>query len=57
MKKITITIISLLCIGCSATKQQTQCFHDLNYDDYRSNIDTTFNYAEDIKEFFITEDK
>ena len=44
-------------IQCSATKQQPQCFHDLNYDDYRSNIDTTFNYMEDVKEFFITEDK
>ena len=42
---------------CSTTKQQTQCFIDLNYDDYRSNIDTTFNYAEDVKEFFITKDK
>ena len=57
MKKIIVLIISIIVIGCSPTTYQTQCFSDLNYNDYKSTIDSTFNYAEDIKEFFITEDK
>ena len=53
--KITIAIISVLGIGCASTKTFTptsEVFDDLNYDDYRSSIDTNFNYAEDIIEFF-----
>ena len=57
MKKIIILIVSILCIGCSPKTYQTQCFYNMNYKDYQSSIDSTFNYAEDIKEFFIIENK
>jgi hypothetical protein len=55
MKKIIILIVSILGIGCSPKTYQTQCFSDINYEDYQSSIDSTFNYAEDMKEFFIIE--
>jgi len=56
MKKIIIVFICLLGIQCSPKTYQTHCFSDLRYDDYESSIDSTFNYAEDIKEFFIIEE-
>ena len=55
MKKLIILIVCILGIQCSQTTYQTHCFSDLRYDDYESSIDSTFNYAEDMKEFFIIE--
>ena len=57
MKKLIILIVCLLGIQCSPTTYQTHCFSDLKYDDYESSIDSTFNYAEDMKEFFTIENK
>ena len=57
MEKLIIFIICLLGIQCSPTTYQTHCFSDLKYDDYESSIDSTFNYVEDIKEFFIIKNK
>jgi hypothetical protein len=55
--KIIIAIISVLGIGCAPVKttitiNESRIFDDLNYKDYQSSIDSNFNYAEDIIEFF-----
>jgi hypothetical protein len=50
--KIVYFFILLLCSSC-AVKEPIQW--DLDYSNYQSSIDTTSNYVEDIKEFFIEE--
>ena len=57
--KTIIAIISILGIGCARqevtqttiTKDYKCVMKDLNYSKYQSQIDPTFNYAEDIIEF------
>jgi hypothetical protein len=58
--KIILAIISILGIGCAQQKNTTatviknyKCvMEDLNYSQYQSQIDPTFNYAEDIFELY-----
>ena len=47
MKKLLF--FTLLCSSCAV---ETPIQWDLNYSDYQSSIDTTVNYAEDIKIVF-----
>ena len=57
---ISIAIIPLLGIGCARnevtqttiTKDYTHIMKDLDYLRYQSHIDPTFNYAEDMYEFY-----
>ena len=48
MKKLILFIFILSFISCQKYKIISQ---PLNYKDYQSSIDTTFNYLEDIKDW------
>ena len=48
MKKLILFIFILSFISCQKYETISQ---PLNYKDYQSSIDTTFNYLEDIKDW------
>ena len=48
MKKLVLVILILGFVSCKKYEIISQ---PLNYKDYQSSIDTTFNYLEDIKDW------
>ena len=48
MKNIVLVILILSFVSCKKYEIISQ---PLNYKDYQSSIDTTFNYLEDIKDW------
>ena len=48
MKNIVLVILILGFVSC---KKYEIIIQPLNYKDYQSSIDTTFNYLEDIKDW------
>ena len=48
MKKLILFIFILSFVSCQKYETISQ---PLNYKDYQSSIDTTFNYLEDIKDW------
>ena len=51
MRKVFFYITVFSLVGFISCKKYETISQPLNYNDYQSSIDTTFNYLEDIKDW------